>query len=111
MGVGQLGRTAGKEQRCSLFCVGWKERWQADQCVGVSSCGAWWLNSGFLGGKLKSGSDRVSLHVPANVAIVSSYADQQYLTGIGNGDLVTMSGVCIVLCSLVKEHLCGGKEK
>jgi hypothetical protein len=25
--------------------------------------------------------------------------------------LVTMSGVCIVLCSLVKEHLCGGKEK
>lgn len=54
-------------------------------------------------------TDGVSVQVPANVAIVLSYEDQQYLAGIGNGDLVTMSGLCIVLCSLVKEHLCSGK--
>lgn len=109
--MGQLCGTAKEDQRWSLFCVGLKERWQADCCVGVGSCGAWWLNSGFLGGKLKSSSDRVSVHVPANVAIVGICEDQLYLAGVGNGDLVTMSGLCIVLCRLVKEHLCSGKEK
>lgn len=59
------------------------------------SCGAWWLNSGFLGGKLRSGSDRVPVQVPASVAIVDSYEDQLYLIGVGNGGLITVSGFAL----------------
>lgn len=60
--------------------------------------GGWWLNSGFLGGKLKPGSDTASTQGSVHIVTVDSYEDQLCLAEIGNGGLVTMSGFCIVLC-------------
>lgn len=93
--MGQLGGTAGEGQGWSWFRVGWKERGKETSVLVWGSCGAWWLNSGFLGGKLRSGSDRVPVQVPASVAIVDSYEDQLYLVGVGNGGLITVSGFAL----------------
>lgn len=60
--------------------------------------GGWWLNSGFPGGKLKSGSGTVFTQGSVHIVTVDSCEDQLSLAEIGNGGLVTMSVVCIVLC-------------
>lgn len=52
---------------------------------------------------------RVPVQVPASVAIVDSYEDQLYLAGVGNGDLVTVSGFAL-LCSSLKSSSAAGRR-